>query len=89
MGNPQKSKAGQDLHGAARSGDLSAVQSILSSDPLAVNSRDKHSRTPYPFSFFSFCFWVELELRILVYNYLPSYCAFQECLCLFPWKIIY
>lgn len=39
------------LHSAARSGDLNAVQSILSSNnPLSiiVNSRDKHSRTPYP-----------------------------------------
>ncbi|KAG7542265.1 Ankyrin repeat [Arabidopsis thaliana x Arabidopsis arenosa] len=38
--------ASADLHSAARSGDLAAVQSILSSNPLAVNSRDKHSRTP-------------------------------------------
>ncbi|EEF42484.1 putative ankyrin repeat protein RF_0381 [Ricinus communis] len=35
-----------ELHAAARSGDLNAVQSILSLNPLAVNSRDKHSRTP-------------------------------------------
>ncbi|KAG2244383.1 hypothetical protein Bca52824_093756 [Brassica carinata] len=35
-----------DLHSAARSGDLTAVQLIISSNPLAVNSRDKHSRTP-------------------------------------------
>ncbi|CAN1199850.1 Poly [ADP-ribose] polymerase tankyrase-1 [Linum perenne] len=35
-----------DLHAAARSGDLAAVQKILASEPLAVNSRDKHSRTP-------------------------------------------
>lgn len=41
--------ASADLHSAARSGDLAAVQSIISSNPLAVNSRDKHSRTPYPF----------------------------------------
>jgi len=46
--NPQKSGTGGDLHAAARSGDLIAVQSILISNPLAVNSRDKHSRTPYP-----------------------------------------
>ncbi|KAL6979982.1 hypothetical protein U1Q18_021633 [Sarracenia purpurea var. burkii] len=47
MAKPQKSpKFGDDLHGAARSGDLIAVQSICSSNPLAVNSRDKHSRTP-------------------------------------------
>ncbi|KDP39760.1 hypothetical protein JCGZ_02780 [Jatropha curcas] len=35
-----------ELHAAARSGDLNAVQSILSSNLLAINSRDKHSRTP-------------------------------------------
>lgn len=46
MGNPQKSGTGGDLHNAARSGDLNAVQLILSTNPLAVNSRDKHSRTP-------------------------------------------
>lgn len=44
------SGASADLHSAARSGDLAAVQLIISSNPLAVNSRDKHSRTPYPFS---------------------------------------
>lgn len=37
-----------DIHAAARSGDLPTLQSILASNPLAVNSRDKHSRTPYP-----------------------------------------
>ncbi|KAA8521267.1 hypothetical protein F0562_011896 [Nyssa sinensis] len=47
MGKPQKSSnSGEDLHIAARSGDLNAVQSICSSNPLAINSRDKHSRTP-------------------------------------------
>jgi hypothetical protein len=42
-----------ELHAAARSGDMKAVESIVSSNPLAINSRDKHSRTPYPppFSF--------------------------------------
>ena len=50
-GNPQKARTGDELHTAARSGDLIAVQMILSSNPLAVNSRDKHSRTPYPFNF--------------------------------------
>ncbi|KAF4378546.1 hypothetical protein F8388_022367 [Cannabis sativa] len=40
------SKKGEELHSAARSGDLSAVQSILAADPLSINSRDKHSRTP-------------------------------------------
>jgi len=48
MGNPRRSKTADELHSAARSGDLIAVQSILASNPLAVNSRDKHSRTPYP-----------------------------------------
>ncbi|KAM7490923.1 hypothetical protein LguiA_033844 [Lonicera macranthoides] len=49
MGNQKEtSNSGgqQDLHTAARSGDLNAVQLICSSNPLAVNSRDKHSRTP-------------------------------------------
>lgn len=47
MGKPSKvSGAGEDLHSAARAGDLSTVISICSSDPLAINSRDKHSRTP-------------------------------------------
>ncbi|KAI4327963.1 hypothetical protein L6164_020366 [Bauhinia variegata] len=46
MGKPQNSRGSDELHTAARSGDLNAVQSILSSNPLAVNSRDKHSRTP-------------------------------------------
>ncbi|KAH8479316.1 hypothetical protein H0E87_031672 [Populus deltoides] len=35
-----------ELHAAARSGDMKAVESIVSSNPLAINSRDKHSRTP-------------------------------------------
>ncbi|GMH09151.1 hypothetical protein Nepgr_010991 [Nepenthes gracilis] len=42
-------KSGGDLHPlhtAARSGDLNAVDSVLSSNPLAINSRDKLSRTP-------------------------------------------
>ncbi|XP_043717258.1 putative ankyrin repeat protein RF_0381 [Telopea speciosissima] len=47
MGNPgNSSDSGKDLHAAARSGDLHAVQTICSSNPLAINSRDKHSRTP-------------------------------------------
>lgn len=41
MGNRE-----EELHAAARSGDLKAVQSILISNPLSVNLRDKHSRTP-------------------------------------------
>lgn len=52
-GNPQKSGTGGDLHAAARSGDLIAVQSILISNPLSVNSRDKHSRTPLHLAAFS------------------------------------
>ncbi|KVH89868.1 ankyrin repeat domain-containing protein 6 [Cynara cardunculus var. scolymus] len=36
----------EDLHAAARAGDVVAVQTICSSNPLSVNSRDKHSRTP-------------------------------------------
>ena len=46
----------EDIHDAARSGDLQKLQSICSSNPLAVNSRDKHSRTPYPFFFFLILF---------------------------------
>ncbi|KAH6784757.1 Ankyrin repeat family protein [Perilla frutescens var. hirtella] len=36
----------EELHAAARSGDLMAVEAICSANPLAVNSRDRHSRTP-------------------------------------------
>ncbi|XP_051119200.1 uncharacterized protein LOC127243293 [Andrographis paniculata] len=36
----------EQLHTAARSGDLKAVQAICAANPLAVNSRDRHSRTP-------------------------------------------
>ncbi|KAF5198294.1 Ankyrin-1 [Thalictrum thalictroides] len=48
MGNPKRSGGGgeEPLHAAARTGDLKAVISICASNPLAVNSRDKHSRTP-------------------------------------------
>ncbi|KAL0914203.1 hypothetical protein M5K25_017715 [Dendrobium thyrsiflorum] len=52
MGNPRSASkkknegADSELHAAARAGDLGAVQRICSSDPHAVNSRDKHSRTP-------------------------------------------
>ncbi|XP_072957247.1 uncharacterized protein [Typha angustifolia] len=52
MGNPRRgSKSDRrgselDLHAAARAGDLSTVESICNSNPLAVNSRDRHSRTP-------------------------------------------
>ena len=63
MGNPQKPSTGEDLHTAARSGDLNTVQSILSSNPLAVNSRDKHSRTPYPLLY--------LFIDLLVFFFVP------------------
>lgn len=63
MGKPQKPGQGQELHEAARSGDLSKVQSILISDPLAVNSRDKHSRTPYP----SFSLFLLFSFVVLLY----------------------
>lgn len=53
MGKERNSEI-EDIHNAARSGDLLKLQSIFSSNPLAVNSRDKHSRTPYP-PFFLFC----------------------------------
>ncbi|CAJ1930938.1 unnamed protein product [Sphenostylis stenocarpa] len=53
MGNPRRPRSADDLHTAARSGDLIAVQSILASNPLAVNSRDKHSRTPLHLAAFS------------------------------------
>ncbi|KAJ8538452.1 hypothetical protein K7X08_027673 [Anisodus acutangulus] len=49
MGNPRKQSStdrSEELHAAARSGDLTAVQTLCSTNPLAVNSRDKHSRTP-------------------------------------------
>ncbi|KAI3920562.1 hypothetical protein MKW92_036002 [Papaver armeniacum] len=47
--------AEEDLHREARTGDIHAVQSFIASNPLTVNSRDKHSRTRYPFSPFIFC----------------------------------
>ncbi|CAA7403881.1 unnamed protein product [Spirodela intermedia] len=34
------------LHVAARAGDIVAVRTICSSNPLSVNARDRHSRTP-------------------------------------------
>ncbi|KGN59517.1 uncharacterized protein LOC101209264 [Cucumis sativus] len=52
MGRPQRKSGGgatggnDQLHAAARNGDLSSVISILASNPSSVNSRDKHSRTP-------------------------------------------
>ncbi|XP_075508454.1 uncharacterized protein LOC142545266 [Primulina tabacum] len=36
----------EKLHEAARSGDIEAVQAVCSANPLAVDSRDRHSRTP-------------------------------------------
>ncbi|CAH9080635.1 unnamed protein product [Cuscuta europaea] len=45
MGNQYK-QSNEELHAAARAGDLTAVQRICSTNPLAVNFRDKHSRTP-------------------------------------------
>ncbi|KAJ4802712.1 Ankyrin repeat-containing protein [Rhynchospora pubera] len=44
-GEQQKSSE-PELHAAARVGDLQKVESICSSNPLAVNTRDRHSRTP-------------------------------------------
>jgi len=35
------------LHKAARSGDAAAAELLCESNPLAVNSRDRLSRTPY------------------------------------------
>lgn len=49
MGKPKRessSDRNEELHAAARCGDLNAVQTLCSTNPLAVNSRDKHSRTP-------------------------------------------
>lgn len=50
MGKPKRESSSSDrneeLHAAARAGDLNAVQTLCSTNPLAVNSRDKHSRTP-------------------------------------------
>ncbi|KAG8084228.1 hypothetical protein GUJ93_ZPchr0010g8649 [Zizania palustris] len=34
------------LHKAARSGDLGAAESLCEANPLALNSRDRLSRTP-------------------------------------------
>lgn len=42
------------LHDAARMGDLVKVQSIFCSNPLVINSRDRHSRTPYVSSYHIF-----------------------------------
>ncbi|KAH9620186.1 hypothetical protein KSS87_019005, partial [Heliosperma pusillum] len=41
-----KSSKEDDIHGAARNGDVNLVELIISSNPLALNSRDRHSRTP-------------------------------------------
>ncbi|THU55371.1 hypothetical protein C4D60_Mb11t05850 [Musa balbisiana] len=47
---PKGGSESSDLHAAAWNGDLTTVESICNANPLAVNSRDRHSRTPYPFS---------------------------------------
>ncbi|CAL9204885.1 unnamed protein product [Musa hybrid cultivar] len=54
---PKGGSESSDLHAAARNGDLTTVESICNANPLAVNARDRHSRTPYPFSLTSFGFW--------------------------------
>lgn len=46
--NRSSNKGEGELHAAARSGDIRAVQAIVATNPRALNSRDKHSRTPYP-----------------------------------------
>ena len=51
-GNPQKARTPDKLHMVARSGNPISVQMISSSNALVVNSKDKHSRTPYQFQFF-------------------------------------
>ncbi|KAJ0539190.1 hypothetical protein HanRHA438_Chr08g0354581 [Helianthus annuus] len=62
MGKPSNSS--EDIHAAARAGDLVAVQTIITSNPLSVNSRDKHSRTPYP-SLYSFNIIILPALHII------------------------
>lgn len=60
----------EELHAAARSGDLTAVQVICGANPLAVNSRDRHSRTPYPFLFiFHFLAFTFFSLLFCLYEY--------------------
>ncbi|PHU08701.1 hypothetical protein BC332_20561 [Capsicum chinense] len=49
MGKPKREESSEkkeELHVAARNGDLNAVQTLCTTNPLSVNSRDKHSRTP-------------------------------------------
>ncbi|XP_065031102.1 uncharacterized protein LOC135653251 isoform X3 [Musa acuminata AAA Group] len=43
---PKGGSESSDLHAAARNGDLTTVESICNANPLAVNARDRHSRTP-------------------------------------------
>ncbi|CAL9130974.1 unnamed protein product [Musa acuminata var. zebrina] len=43
---PKGGSESSDLHAAARNGDLTTVESICNANPLAVNTRDRHSRTP-------------------------------------------
>ncbi|RWW66258.1 hypothetical protein BHE74_00026384 [Ensete ventricosum] len=47
---PNGGSESSDLHAAARNGDVTSVESICNANPLAVNCRDRHSRTPYPLS---------------------------------------
>ena len=50
-----------DIHSAARNGDVNAIELIVSCNPLATNSRDKHSRTPYP----STVLFTHLQFKLL------------------------
>ncbi|KAJ8509821.1 hypothetical protein OPV22_000255 [Ensete ventricosum] len=43
---PNGGSESSDLHAAARNGDVTSVESICNANPLAVNCRDRHSRTP-------------------------------------------
>ncbi|XP_068650953.1 uncharacterized protein [Aristolochia californica] len=45
-GSKSTPNTGEDIHAAARTGDLLTIQTISLSNPLSVNLRDKHSRTP-------------------------------------------
>lgn len=75
MGKPTKpSNTGEELHAAARSGDLNAVKSICSSNPLAINSRDKHSRTPYPSPvYYVLCFCIKCcSISVIQYFLAPT-----------------
>ncbi|GAB2230294.1 hypothetical protein Drorol1_Dr00014555 [Drosera rotundifolia] len=45
-GDGRRRQEEEDLHTLARNGDVVGVEIMVSSNPLRVNSRDKHSRTP-------------------------------------------